>query len=172
MYSNHQAIETCKNITYVCSYFKNPCCRYANQGQEDPCGETDCLYWNENYWSWEKPGILRLVVCMLVQFVVQMTFLLCLEKGLFKKLKYWLLRSTQVDNTDQVMNEKLFGDTRKDSDVIKEENRIDRMNGQRKDENEIFIANKLVKHYKNFKAVKGISFVMKKAECFGLLGKL
>lgn len=35
---------------------------------------------------------------------------------------------------------------------------------------EIFIVNGLTKYYSGFMAVKGISFSMKKAECFGLLG--
>ncbi len=170
MYANHQAIKTCKNVTYICSYARNPCCRYVNLNEENPCGDSDCLYWNENYWTWEKPGILKFVVCMLVQFIVQTLVLICIEAGVFKRLKYWCISSNKIDNTEQVLNEKLYGDVPKDCDVVKEEKRIERMKELGRGQDEIFVADKLTKYYNNFVAVKGISFTMKQSQCFGLLG--
>ena len=72
----------------------------------------------------------------------------------------------------QASVEELFGDIPKDSDVIEEENRISLMNKTINDNNnsEIFIVDKLTKHYSDFMAVKGISFAIGGSECFGLLG--
>ncbi len=175
MYGNHQATETCKNLTYICKYAKNPCCRYVNSHLANPCGSSDCLYWNENYWTWEKPGILKLVICMILQFLIQFSMLLALEIGLFKKLKYYLKRSNgsqKMDNQEQLSEEKMFGDEPKDDDVVAEEARVEQYTsiGRSDDGDRIFVVDKLTKHYKNFVAVKGISFAVKKRECFGLLG--
>ena len=174
IYSNYQAIKACKNLTYICSYAKNPCCRYVNVNQTNPCGNSDCLYWNENYWTWEKPGLLKFVACMLVQFLVQTIILLCMEAGFFKKLKYWLSNCSKSYQTDMLMEqasiEKLYGDVAKDFDVVQEEKRISKID-PRIGYNEILIVDKLTKYYSNFVAVKGISFAMNKSECFGLLGR-
>ncbi len=53
MYDNHKAIEICKENQKFCMSFPNPCCRYKKVKKLKPCGELDCLFWNENYWSWE-----------------------------------------------------------------------------------------------------------------------
>lgn len=171
MYGNHQAIETCKNLTYICKFAKNPCCRYVNAHMKNPCGNTDCLYWNENYWTWEKPGLLKLIICMILQFLVQFIFLLALEVGLFKRVKYYL-KNNAMDIKRQLSAERLFGDEPKDDDVVAEETRIEQMCTRTDDDDRIFVVNKLTKHYKNFVAVKGISFAVRKTECFGLLGNL
>jgi hypothetical protein len=175
MYSNYQAIKTCKNLTYLCSYAKNPCCRYENLNDTNPCGNSDCLFWNEDYWAWEKPGLLKLVVCMLSQFLIQSMLLLFIETGLLKKLKYCITNRyrnyEKLINEEQINSEKLYGDLPKDPDVLNEEKRIS-MFDPRIGFNEIFFVDQLAKHYSDFMAVKGISFSLKKAECFGLLGKL
>ncbi len=62
-----------------------------------------------------------------------------------------------------------YQDIAKDSDVIQEEKRISQININ-SDNSEIFIVNNLTKYYKNFMAVRGISFSLEKAQCFGLLG--
>ena len=74
----------------------------------------------------------------------------------------------QTDNSEQKEIEMLFGDIKKDADVINEEARILRLD--KADCDELFIVDGLTKHYSNFMAVKGVSFAMQKAECFGLLG--
>lgn len=174
MYGNYQAIKTCKDYTYLCSYAKNPCCRYINKGTTDPCGGSDCLYWNIDYWSWEKPGLLKLIICMLGQFLVQTLILVFLETGIFKRVRYFFLgclqrSNKQIDNAEQILNEKLYGDISKDSDVILEEKRIKKIQTQ-SDYKEVLVVDNLTKHYDDFIAVKGISFSMKHSQCFGLLG--
>nr|QNH67917.1 ATP-binding cassette transporter subfamily A member 3 X1 [Brachionus plicatilis] len=168
LYENYNRIELCKNLTFLCKFLPNPCCRYENEGMADPCGEQACFYWNENYFSWEKPGILRFVIFMIIQFLVQFGIILLYEAGLLKKIFYKLRKQSKPTNTDnQIELEKEFGDISKDSDVINEENRIRQKSCLDK---EFFIVDGITKYYSNFMAVKGISFTLKSSECFGLLG--
>ncbi len=137
-----------------------------------PCGDLDCLYWNENYLSWEKPGILKFLIFLCIQFLVHFLILFLIEANVLRDLKYFLNRfknNNESIEQQQIEIEKLYGDIEKDSDVIDEENRISKMNDDLKKQ-EIFIVDKLGKNYENFMAVKGISFGMKDSECFGLLG--
>ena len=64
------------------------------------------------------------------------------------------------------------GDISKDQDVIAEEVRISKLDVINSDSKEIFIIDGLTKYFGSFMAVKGISFSIQKAECFGLLGKV
>nr|QNH67858.1 ATP-binding cassette transporter subfamily A member 3 X1 [Brachionus rotundiformis] len=41
LYENYNRIELCKNSTFLCAIFPNPCCRYANEGKENPCVENE-----------------------------------------------------------------------------------------------------------------------------------
>jgi ATP-binding cassette subfamily A (ABC1) protein 3 len=181
MFENYQTIKACKSIDKkVCENYPNPCCRYLNVNVTDPCGsDTDCLYWNENYWTWEKPGLLRYVICMIVQFIVQFTLIFLYETGFIRKVKYMFKAEDDLDENElsiskqQATVEEMYGDIPKDSDVIEEENRISLMNNNNNinnDNSEIFIVDKLTKHYSDFMAVKGISFAIGGSECFGLLG--
>nr|APD26538.1 ATP-binding cassette transporter subfamily A member 3 X1 protein [Brachionus koreanus] len=171
LYENYNRIEYCagKNAVALCKLFPNPCCRYINEGLEKPCGNFDCFYWNENYFSWEKPGLLRFLVFMIIQFLVQFGIILLYEAGILKKIFYKLRPSSSANknNDGQIDLEREYGDIKKDNDVVNEENRI--RNKSYKNE-EFFIVDGITKYYSNFMAVKGISFTLKSSECFGLLG--
>jgi len=111
------------------------------------------------------------------------------EAGWFRKIAYNLKRLvinqptvhevlvedeqhglTGKDSTVDIDGEEGFEDIPKDVDVINEERRIKNMLAQGSDYSETFILDNLTKYYGKFMAVKGISFTLKKAECFGLLG--
>lgn len=171
MNDNYENLKICKDAAIFCRYQPNPCCRYTKLKIEKPCGKLDCLYWNENYWSWEKPGLLRFIVFMLTQIIIQYTVLMLIENSSIRKLNYSLNRkqSSQKQKSQLNQNEKFGDDLAKDSDVIREENRITNLLKNKK-KSDIFIVEKLAKYYSDFIAVKGISFGMNKTECFGLLG--
>jgi ABC-type glutathione transport system ATPase component len=116
---------------------------------------------------------------MPLQFLIQFGIVLAYEAGYFRSIKYlvnsWLKkRKLNVVNHNQLLMELEYGDIRKDTDVVAEEERISEM--VKTDDfnvtgrNEIFIIDKLTKYYSNFMAVKGISFTLKSTETFGLLG--
>jgi len=174
IYDNYKTIDVCKENERWCRIVPNPCCRYKPGRDVKPCGKDyDCLYWNENYLIWEKPGILKFLVFMIAQFFVQFLILFIIETNPIRNLRYFMAKSMnkmkKSSSVQQIEIEKLYGDIGKDSDVLDEENRISKMNDDLKKQ-EIFIADKLTKNYENFMAVKGISFGMKDSECFGLLG--
>ena len=178
MYTNKKSLEFCGNFTqesldFGCPliYSLNisfPCCRYVNAKIANPCNSDFCLYWNKNYWVWEKPGILSFFVFMLLQCLIQLLILFLYENGLLTELFYKLKNLFSKNNpTDNFLKE---GDIAKDNNVIAEENDIAN-NLKEKLATEIFIVDRLKKYYSNFMAVRGISFSLKPNDCFGLLGK-
>jgi hypothetical protein len=175
MYENYQAIQACKSFSDqdACESFPNPCCRYANLNSTNQCGQGyECLYFSTNYWVWEKPGLLRYFVCMITQCIIQFMFLFLYETGYLRKIKYLISNHKNSAQKELVLSmhqsqiEELYGDIKKDSDVIEEEDRISKMTPSSK----VFIVDKLTKYYDDFMAVKGISFAISNSECFGLLG--
>ncbi len=124
--------------------------------------------------SWEKPGVGRYFLFMIVQFIVMFSFVIFYELGYLRKVIYMIksmfgLRKTNNNKTNDLTSEQknieeLFGDIQKDQDVILEEKRID------SNKNDLLCIDNLTKYYSNFMAVKGISLGIKKGECFGLLG--
>lgn len=180
LYTNYQVSNICVNASKYCEYLKTPCCKYYNDSDPSPCGSQECLDWTENYMSWRKPGLLRFFTFMPIQFLIQFTALLLFEAGVFRKLFYQIkllfIRKNVVGviSEQQEEMERLYGDIKKDDDVLFEEARISNLVNQQGispgQTKEIFIIDQLIKHYSNFMAVKGISFSMEKGECFGLLG--
>ena len=180
MYDNSKITSYCEKLELVCSVIKNPCCKYKNQGKDNPCGAGNCLDWNRDFLIWDRPGLSKYLLFMAIQFVIQFGFLLLLDIGYFRLISYKLKSlfgfkneiSTNISK-DQLEIEEQFGDIKKDSDVIDEENRIQNLTKHslsNLNQNEIFIVDRLTKYYSNFMAVKGISFSVKKSESFGLLG--
>ena len=123
--------------------------------------------------AWEKPGLLRFFIFLPLQFVVMFSIVLIYEAGIFRKISYKLNSYLgRGGPTNLEMNPSDgYHDIPKDSDVINEENRISNLMIHA-DIPEIFIVDKLTKHYSNFMAVRGISFSIEKAQCFGLLGNV
>jgi len=177
MYTNYQYTEFCKDVESICEIQPNACCNNVNPSNPNRCGNgTDCLLWTENYMSWNKPGLLRFFVFMLIQFVLQFGFILFYEAGYLRKLAYKFRKLIKADNelviqTNQLEMEEEYGDLIKDEDVVNEEIRISKMNPKNFNNKEIFIIDRLTKYYSKFMAVKGISLSLGSSECFGLLGK-
>lgn len=173
MYENSKVNKICVKAQKMCRSFPNPCCRYAQVKETKPCGnDFDCLYWNEDYWTWQKPGLSRFVFIMLVQCVLQLVCLIIYEAGVWRRFRYFIKRVDVSKSFEkQLAIEKFYGDIDKDSDVVDEENRIRKLSNLENNQ-EMFYTNNLTKYYEDFKAVKGISFSIKNSECFGLLGEL
>jgi ATP-binding cassette subfamily A (ABC1) protein 3 len=176
LFDNYKTINICKENQKYCKVFPNACCRYRPAKILKPCGDLDCLYWNENYWSWEKPGIMKFVVFMLLHFLVQFFILFLIEANLLRNIRYMFSRRGEETKKQKQINEqqsrleKEYGDLSKDSDVCDEEDRVANLRETSLKNQEIFMVDSLKKKYANFMAVKGISFGMKSSECFGLLG--
>ena len=183
LYVNSQTMNYCKNYTASCKFIPNPCCKEINAGMANPCGFFPCANTTTNYLEWEAPGLGRYIVFLLLQFLIMFGIVLAYEAGYLRQLIYaikGLVCNTKtavpaVIQQEQKQIEELFGDIAKDADVIEEEQRIsDLVAARRKNpavaQKEIFIIDGLTKYYSNFMAVKGISFSLGRAECFGLLG--
>lgn len=180
LYMNYQTRNICQNVTQICPIYPNPCCINYNPSDPNRCGNgTDCFVWTESFMAWERPGLLRFFVFMPIQFLVMFGFILIYDAGY---LRWFYLRflpkSSPKERSetyqDQMQLEREYGDIRKDDDVINEERRISNMISSREYESdsckEIFVVDNLAKTYSGFMAVKGISFSLRHAECFGLLG--
>lgn len=131
--------------------------------------------------SWGGRGILKFYIFMFLQFVIQFALLIAFDSGLVRSLVYQLfpgaaddVNSNKEAIEEQAKMEREYGDIAKDEDVLAEERRISELvsSGEykRADAKEVFIVDGLTKYFSGFMAVKGISFSMERAECFGLLG--
>lgn len=162
MYDNNQNLKQCVDASLFCRKEPNPCCRYRpNPDVEKQCGTYECFHWNENYWSWSKPGLSRYALAMLIQFVFQFAILILIETGIFRRIRYSFLKENLVQS-NSVNNEDF------ESDVVKEENLAQKMLSQK--DKSLFVASKLYKCYNDLTAVKRLSFYIDNNECFGLLG--
>lgn len=191
IYKNYEATKTCKAYEKFCTTFPNQCCFNFNKTNPNRCGGSPCLPWSEDFMTWDRPGLLRHHVFMIIQFCVMFSIVLLFEAGIFRKLSYKLngliKRNKSNANYSQIEEEKMYDDLPKDSDVIEEENRIARLSTKLKFQSdielsyekkstkksansEIFIVDSLTKYFDSFMAVKGTSFGLSNAECFGLLG--
>lgn len=160
MYDNYENLKICQDGWYGCRYEANPCCRYAkNLKREKACGNFDCLYWNSDYWSWQKPGLLRFAFFMFLQFLAHIVILLLIETSFIKKF-----------NCKKPKKSLKFECLEKESDVECEENRIKKTISNLNSSTDTLIIHDLCKSYSDFLAVKRISFGVKTHECFGLLG--
>ena len=153
MYDNSENLKICTMASFFCRQEPNPCCRYKSFNTENRCGNYGCFYWNENYWSWSKPGLARYAFALLIQFVIKFLVLILIEIGFFRKLKYTFnsekIKKIILDNKQEKETEKLIKDNQKN-----------------------LIVKNLTKCYTDLTAVNNLSFDVKQNECFGLLGKL
>ena len=191
MYNNYETTSICEKFSFACEFIPNQCCLYYNTSNPNRCGNNSCLLWSKDYMQWDKPGLLRFYVFMPLQFLIVFSIVLLYEAGLFRKLSYIISNLFQRNKSEinyaQIEEEQMYDDLPKDSDVIEEENRISNLYSYQKEisssintdsaenvvqnfKQETFIIDKLTKYYGNFMAVKGISFAISDAECFGLLG--
>ena len=176
LYSNYQANQFCPQFVEFCEYDPcctlNPCCIKFSSKCSNYTG--NCIPWTPNYLDWEKPGLLRFLVFMNIQFATQFLIVLLYETGILRKLFYKIQhcfskKSIDLDtNYARLEMERLYGDIEKDQEVIDEEMRIEELNVQTSDD--LLVIDSLTKYYKSFMAVKGISLGIKSGETFGLLG--
>jgi len=107
MYKNNITTEICLKADKLCGivlFSPNPCCKYINANRTNPCGtNTTCWNWSENYWKWEKPGLLRNFTLMLIQFLVQFTIIFIYETGFIRKVVYMLRKLTNKKKINEKM---------------------------------------------------------------------
>lgn len=151
-------MNLCEDASFGCRYEPNPCCRYVKQLKRDKaCGDFDCLYWNKNYWSWEKPGLSRYALTLVAQAFIHFIILYFIENPSHSRKKNY-------DNKFDTKN----SEKEEDTDVLNEKIRIEKLISNK--DQDCFMVSSLSKFYKNFRAVNEISFGIKLKECFGLLG--
>jgi ATP-binding cassette subfamily A (ABC1) protein 3 len=178
LYNNYKVANICRSVEEICAFIPNPCCLHFNSTNPNKCGEGySCYMWTDDLLSWERPGILRFLLIMPVQFLVLFTAVLIYEAGYMRILFYKLsilLRLNKKPSDEQIRIEEEYGDIKKDDDVIKEEARISEFIASGEylvpASKEMFLVDRLTKYYSGFMAVKGVSFALKHGECFGLLG--
>ncbi|KAH9498375.1 ATP-binding cassette sub- A member 3 [Bulinus truncatus] len=170
-YQNYQNLDICRifytnNETCLASkIFKVtiPCCL-------DNCGDN-CLYYNENYFGWEKSGIGRMLIFLVLQSVVMWTLIFLSEFGVLQKLWYIVCGGTPASitpvNTSQLIRDIVV---QEDDDVARERARINNTPHQQLIRSEKLVMDNLTKYYGNFCAVDHLSVGIPAGECFGLLG--
>ncbi|CAH2106426.1 unnamed protein product [Euphydryas editha] len=130
-------MEEC-TLEMLCENFSETCCI-----REDP------------FYEWEKPGILRYIVCSLISCFVFWILLMAIEYN-------WIQRFFTRQKKSPPIKESLDPDV---EDEIKHAQVVDE-----KSPDVTLVARGLTKYYKDNLAVDQISFTVSEAECFGLLG--
>ncbi|XP_076468682.1 phospholipid-transporting ATPase ABCA3-like [Babylonia areolata] len=141
----------------------NPCCK-------DMCGDF-CLPFEDNFLSWEYPGIGRNMVFLALQCAVFFLLTLAIDYQLPQKLVY-LCRGNMGHGPQGVVNPQFSGAdedgaTSEDRDVAVEKQRVDSGGA----DGDTLVLNRLYKQYGMFVAVNHISVGIPEQECFGLLGQ-
>ncbi|CAF0870807.1 unnamed protein product [Adineta steineri] len=176
IYQNSFLVQLCEPLVPLCPFLPNPCCK-------DTCG-TNCVSWTTNYLGWEKPGIGRFLVFMILQSVVSFTILLLIDYRILPKMWYFISRccrfSSVSNNTEHIPNHTVSGlvittdnmqVAHEDEDVKEEAERIQNTHYNELMLTDVLVLNQVEKVYNGvFHAVDQLSVGVKKSECFGLLG--
>lgn len=117
---------------------------------------------NNNYYSWEAPGIGRNIVYSFFVGIFLFGMLLINEYQLFSKLVYFIDQKFSPKHPVDVEHE--------DSDVAEEKRTIRESSEENLYRTYTLAIRDVTKYYKKFLAVNGICLGVKKYECFGLLG--
>lgn len=120
-----------------------------------------CFNYEENYLSWNKPGLGQYLVAFACQAVLFWTMLTILEYGKFNLKSLGGLFSRKTSDFEEIQG---------DDDVRAEEDRIRRRSFFTLAKTDSMVVQNLSKKYGDFLAVNDISFGVKRAECFGILG--
>lgn len=175
MYTNSGFKDACEKYQYeyVCSVLPANatfgCCF------PDRCGGT-CFTFYDNFLNWEKPGIGRQVIFMVLQGFIYFGLVLMAEAGIFTRL--WSSvnsRPSSVGSSPDVRPSRqssVFGHI-DDSDVADEKARILDTPVDTLHQTDSIILKNVDKYYGqgNFHAVKNVSVGIAQEECFGLLGQ-
>ncbi|CAL1544560.1 unnamed protein product [Lymnaea stagnalis] len=171
-YQNYQNLDICRPIYEfnVCPFFSliketNPCC-------PGNCGDF-CLYYNNNYFGWEKSGVGRMMVFLVVQGLVMWLLIFLSEFGTLQRLKFALFPGKSLPNRHPgVYSSQLSRDSmvQEDEDVAKERARIDNTPLIELIRSEKLVLENLTKYYGSLRAVDHLSVGIPAGECFGLLG--
>ncbi|XP_059176012.1 phospholipid-transporting ATPase ABCA3-like [Physella acuta] len=159
-YQNYQFRDLCQQI-------------YANMGcSHGDCG-IPCFHYNQNYFGWEKSGVGRMLVFLVIQGCVMWTLIFLSEYGILQKLQYMMFQSQKAINvssknyTSQMSRDSVI---QEDEDVAKERERIDSTPQSTLISSEKLVLKNLTKYYDDFRAVDHLSVGIPAGECFGLLG--
>ncbi|XP_076053842.1 phospholipid-transporting ATPase ABCA3-like isoform X2 [Oratosquilla oratoria] len=178
LYTNSRSTRICSKeiIKFLCSMdtFANPCCKETGN-----CGTFGCVSWTENYLSWEKLGIGRMLVFMGVESIFFYLIITLIEMKVSQKLWYfWITFYRKLNskpkecinrNEDpEKHNNKIFME---DGDVLAERHRISNASVEQLCKTDKLILRELCKSYNGeFLAVDHLSLGIPLGECFGLLG--
>ncbi|CAD5111485.1 DgyrCDS794 [Dimorphilus gyrociliatus] len=185
IHNNYQTLKFClqPKIQTLCSIpqASNPCCK-------ETCKES-CFNYEENYFSFDLPGIGRPILGLIGQCIFYMCIVLFKETSTYKMIAQKVAnrilnpRRKSIDlqgrqnkayfNNERnlsVSPEPLPGQFQLDDDVLKEKERIRAMDKKQLKEQYIIGIDDIQKYYGNFHAVHGLSVAIPKGECFGLLG--
>ncbi|CAH1776854.1 unnamed protein product [Owenia fusiformis] len=175
-YANYDAKSICLNpdwnLDELCPLLPvnatNPCCR-------NKCG-NNCAVWEDNYLSWNVPGIGRYMIFMAVQGLVFSALIFLIESDVLKSFWYSAMSygTKPADQSEShvsiVERQTSQSHIQEDDDVVKERERV--LNTSISDlmQTDSLILKDLRKSYGSFVAVENTCVGIPQAETFGLLG--
>ncbi|OXA56781.1 ATP-binding cassette sub-family A member 3 [Folsomia candida] len=139
---------------------------------EDICAASNdkfcCQQLKQNYLDWERMGVGKNVVYLIISATFYIVLLLSVEFKVFKKIRDIFRKPVSIldDNESDIQDPVGL----EDSDVLNEEEKIRKTDLQTLFKSERLVVRDLTKTYKKFLAVDHLNFSVQPGECFGLLG--
>lgn len=137
---------------------------------KDLCTKN-CFRFNENYLSWDSPGVGKYIVGCLFLATVFWTTLTLLESHMGKSLfRFWKIFSKFLTFTKKQVLVNQNSQRKTDNDVEMEEIKISDYPRTQHDQYAMVVKN-ISKNFGRVQAVRNISFSVERGECFGMLGE-
>ncbi|CAL8074946.1 unnamed protein product [Orchesella dallaii] len=154
--SNYQLSQSCAqhfNLEFLCSAYPDSIC---------------CNKLKVDYLDWERSGIGRNIVYLLISAVVYTLILVLIECNFFQMIRQCFTSPKIRDDDDDDSEE--VSDALEDSDVLTERDRIVNGSLSTLSQTNTLIVRNLTKFYDDFLAVDELNLGIQRGECFGLLG--
>ncbi|GFT89233.1 ATP-binding cassette sub-family A member 3 [Nephila pilipes] len=171
LYQNQQFNKFCnrEDFQFACEFEIPPAFAYVKPCCKGKC-DSFCIPWQENYFSFDSPGIGKQLIFFAIQAVAFTSLLVLCEKNFLRYLKYKIKGHKITPSSVPTLSEAIEVEAIEDDDV-----RSERLKIQNTSLPDLFLGNHLIikevtKQYGSFVAVNKLSFGVRKGECFGLLG--
>ncbi|XP_076468754.1 phospholipid-transporting ATPase ABCA3-like [Babylonia areolata] len=169
-YLNNDFCTNTLNYTVTCYTRSSPCCRGIGLGCSN---ESDtCLWFSQDYVSWEEPGIGRYLLFLGLQALVFFGATLLVENGFFRRLAACLVCCTR---RARPASQPLFINgssvSQEDDDVAAERRRVNATPASVLAQRDSLLLVNLYKQYGPLVAVDHTCVGVPEQECFGLLGQ-
>ncbi|GFT46512.1 ATP-binding cassette sub-family A member 3 [Nephila pilipes] len=142
--NNDKVQLSCQKTYDALKFFELNCCK-------EKCG-TSCYEWEDNFFSWQEPGIGKQIILSLAQMFIFIAIIILLEYRIFQFMKFKFLHFLRVKQ--RTSNEQISESSSEPS----------------LSSNQYLVVKELSKYFGSKCAIKNLTFKVSRGESFGLIG--